>query len=187
MDLESRNASLLSELSSSSRPSASSSSSAGPFLPRAPARHTLTSHRAPITKVAFHPTWTVLASASEDATVKIWDWESGDFERTVKGHTKAVMDVDFDNKGAFMGECARWAIVMGGLEAGSRCATWLGWLWISATWLSVQHATSPRDVDRELEASGRQRERVKTSRSSGFRVPRCTQATHRQKPRTHTQ
>lgn len=102
MELESRNASLLAELSTSARSSASSSS--GPFLPRAPARHTLTSHRAPITRVAFHPTWTILASASEDSTVKIWDWESGDFERTIKGHTKAVMDVDFDAKGNFMGE-----------------------------------------------------------------------------------
>ena len=36
--------------------------------------------------------------------MKIWDWESGDFERTVKGHTKAVMDVDFDPKGNVMGE-----------------------------------------------------------------------------------
>jgi platelet-activating factor acetylhydrolase IB subunit alpha len=104
MDLESRNASLLSELSTSSRSSASSSS--GPFLPRT-ARHTLQSHRAPITRISFHPTWTVLASASEDSTVKIWDWESGDFERTVKGHTKAVMDVDFDPRGNFMGKWAR--------------------------------------------------------------------------------
>lgn len=103
MDLESRNAALLAELASPTRASSSSSSSA-PFLPRAPARHTLTSHRAPITRVAFHPLWTTLASASEDATVKIWDWESGDFERTVKGHTKAVMDVDFDIQGTLMGK-----------------------------------------------------------------------------------
>ncbi len=102
MDLESRNAALLAELASPTRASSSSSSSQ-PFLPRAPARQTLTSHRAPITRVAFHPTWTVLASASEDATVKIWDWESGDFERTVKGHTKAVMDVEYDSKGSLMG------------------------------------------------------------------------------------
>ncbi|CAD6570894.1 MAG: protein with putative role during mitosis [Tremellales sp. Tagirdzhanova-0007] len=106
MDLESRNAALLAELASPSRASSSSSSSSTPFLPRAPARHTLTSHRASITRVSFHPTWTVLASASEDATVKIWDWESGDFERTVKGHTKAVMDVEFDSKGALMVTCS---------------------------------------------------------------------------------
>ena len=122
MDLESRNAALLAELASPSRASSSSSSSSTPFLPRAPARHTLTSHRASITRVSFHPTWTVLASASEDATVKIWDWESGDFERTVKGHTKAVMDVEFDSKGALMGtskplkpsngvDLERWRIV----------------------------------------------------------------------------
>lgn len=103
MDLESRNAALIAELASPTRASTSSSSNA-PFLPRAPARHTLTSHRSPITRVAFHPLWNVLASASEDSSVKIWDWESGDFERTVKGHTKAVMDVDFDPKGAMMGQ-----------------------------------------------------------------------------------
>ena len=103
MDLESRNAALMAELSSPTRAASSSSSSNAPFLPRAPARHTLKSHRSPITRVAFHPTWTVLASASEDASVKIWDWEGGEFERTVKGHTKAVMDVDFDAKGTMMG------------------------------------------------------------------------------------
>lgn len=104
MDLESRNATLLAELSSPHRASSSSSSSNQPFIPRAPARQTLTSHRSPITKVAFHPTWTVVASASEDSTVKIWDWEGGELERTVKGHTKAVMDVDFDSRGTYMGK-----------------------------------------------------------------------------------
>lgn len=111
MDLESRNAALLQELSSPYRTTASSSSSA-PFIPRAPARHTLAGHRAPITRVAFHPTWSVVASASEDASVKIWDWEGGEAERTVKGHTKAVMDVDFSPKGNLMGE-------FGGQQGGS--------------------------------------------------------------------
>ncbi|WWC70793.1 nuclear distribution protein PAC1 [Kwoniella pini CBS 10737] len=106
MDLESRNAALLAELASPNRASSSSSSSSAPFLPRAPARHTLTSHRAPITKVTFHPTWTVVASASEDSSVKIWDWESGEMERTLKGHTKSVNDVDFDSKGGFMVTCS---------------------------------------------------------------------------------
>ncbi|ODO05217.1 nuclear distribution protein PAC1 [Cryptococcus wingfieldii CBS 7118] len=106
MDLESRNAALLAELASPTRASAASSSSSQPFIPRAPARQTLTSHRAPITRVAFHPKWTVLASASEDASVKMWDWEGGEMERTVKGHTKAVMDVDFEPKGNLMVTCS---------------------------------------------------------------------------------
>ena len=56
-----------------------------------------------IAKVAFHPTFNLIASASEDATVKIWDWETGEFERTLKGHTKAVNDLDFDHKGQYLG------------------------------------------------------------------------------------
>lgn len=102
MDLESRNAQLTEELSSapSKRPSASSPD----WTPRAPARHTLSGHRMPITRVTFHPLFSQVVSASEDSTLKVWDWETGDFERTVKGHTKAVQDVDFDSKGNLLGE-----------------------------------------------------------------------------------
>ena len=53
--------------------------------------------------VAFHPTFNLLASASEDATVKIWDWETGEFERTLKGHTRSVADVAFDSRGNLLG------------------------------------------------------------------------------------
>ncbi|GAA5822770.1 hypothetical protein JCM11251_004371 [Rhodosporidiobolus azoricus] len=104
MDLEARNSQLQEELSSapSKRPSASSPD----WTPRAPARHTLSGHRSPITRVTFHPLFSVVVSASEDATLKVWDWETGDFERTVKGHTKAVHDVDFDSKGNFLVSCS---------------------------------------------------------------------------------
>lgn len=36
--------------------------------------------------------------------MKIWDWETGELERTLKGHTKAIQDVDFDHKGSFLGK-----------------------------------------------------------------------------------
>lgn len=69
------------------------------WIPRAPERYALMGHRNPITRVAFHPVYQVLASASEDTTIKIWDYESGEYERTLKGHTKAVQDITFDSKG----------------------------------------------------------------------------------------
>ena len=100
MELENRNAQLQEELSLSPAKRAAAQAD---WLPRAPAAHVLTGHRAPLTRVAFHPQYSILASASEDATVKIWDWETGEFERTLKGHTKPVNDVDFDHKGHLLG------------------------------------------------------------------------------------
>ncbi|KAI8318458.1 lissencephaly-1 [Martensiomyces pterosporus] len=76
------------------------------WLPRPPAKTKLAQHRMPVTRVRFHPQYTVLATASEDMTVKIWDSESGDFERTLKGHTKAVQDMTFDTKGQILVTCS---------------------------------------------------------------------------------
>uniref|UniRef100_A0AAV1VEH6 Lissencephaly-1 homolog n=1 Tax=Peronospora matthiolae TaxID=2874970 RepID=A0AAV1VEH6_9STRA len=72
------------------------------FLPRVPAKLTLTGHRSPITCVAFHPVFSVLASASEDATIKVWDFETGDYERTLKGHTNPVQAVAFNGSGSLL-------------------------------------------------------------------------------------
>lgn len=87
-----------------SAPSARRSASANDWVPRNPHRHLLQGHRGPVAKVAFHPVFNQIASCSEDNTIKFWDWETGDFERTLKGHTKAVMDVDFDSVGRLLGE-----------------------------------------------------------------------------------
>jgi platelet-activating factor acetylhydrolase IB subunit alpha len=109
MDLETRNASLQSELDSAT-PTSLSRRNQDPtsWLPRSPARHTLESHRDPITSVAFHPVFSSLASGSEDYTIKIWDWELGELERTVKGHTKAVLDLDFGGPrgGTLLASCS---------------------------------------------------------------------------------
>ena len=101
MELESRNAVLQEELQAMPARKANSQVD---WLPRAPAQYTLTGHRSPITSVAFHPLFNLVASASEDTTIKIWDWETGEFERTLKGHTKAVWCVDFDSKGDLLGQ-----------------------------------------------------------------------------------
>ena len=101
MDLENRNASLQEEVSMSPTKRAALQTD---WVPRAPAAYTLTGHRDQVLRVAFHPSYNVIASASDDSTVKIWDWETGEFERTLKGHTRSVNDVDFDSKGNLLGE-----------------------------------------------------------------------------------
>lgn len=109
MDLEARNAALQSEMDNATPTSlARRSQDPTAWLPRSPARHTLQSHRSPITCVAFHPVFSSLASGSEDATIKIWDWELGELERTVKGHTKAVLDVDYGGPrgGTLLASCS---------------------------------------------------------------------------------
>jgi len=103
MDLENRNAVLQEELSLSPARRAAMQTD---WIPRAPASYVLQGHRGPVLKVAFHPTFNLIASASEDTTVKIWDWETGEFEQTLKGHTRQVNDVDFDSKGNLLVTCS---------------------------------------------------------------------------------
>ena len=102
MDLENRNANLQEELSLTPTARATAQSD---WFPRAPAGRVLTGHRGQVFEVAFHPSYNIIASASEDSSIKIWDWETGEFERTLKGHTRAVESVDFDSKGALLGTC----------------------------------------------------------------------------------
>ncbi|ORY92032.1 dynein regulator [Syncephalastrum racemosum] len=103
MELESKTAQMQEELASAPT---RKQTGASDWIPRPPQRYSLTGHRNPITRVAFHPVYQILASASEDATVKVWDYESGDFECTLKGHTKAVQDLAFDPKGNYLVSCS---------------------------------------------------------------------------------
>jgi len=104
LDLEARIAQLIEELAAA--PTSKRSASITDWVPRNPPRHTLAGHRQPLTRVVFHPLFSILVSASEDARMKVWDWEGGEQERTLKGHTKAVQDVDFDSKGQYLVSCS---------------------------------------------------------------------------------
>ncbi|KAK3084392.1 hypothetical protein FSP39_012818, partial [Pinctada imbricata] len=76
------------------------------WIPRPPEKYALSGHRSPITRVAFHPTYTIMVSSSEDATIRLWDYETGDYERTLKGHTDTVQDVAFDHTGKYLASCS---------------------------------------------------------------------------------
>lgn len=49
------------------------------WIPRPPERYALSGHRSPVTRVIFHPVFSVMVSASEDATIKVsatWVFQS---------------------------------------------------------------------------------------------------------------
>ena len=74
------------------------------WIPRPPEKFQLKGHRETISRVIFHPIFDICASASEDATIKIWDFETGEHERTLKGHTAPVQDLSFDHTGKWLGK-----------------------------------------------------------------------------------
>eukprot|EP01027_Heterolobosea_sp_BB2_P012284 GEZU01017814.1.p1 GENE.GEZU01017814.1~~GEZU01017814.1.p1 ORF type:complete len:309 (-),score=25.92 GEZU01017814.1:192-1118(-) len=76
------------------------------YVPVAPAKFELSGHRAPVTGVLFHPTFNLLVSASEDASIRVWDFESGELEKSMRGHTNAVQHVSFDRTGNFLASCS---------------------------------------------------------------------------------
>ena len=78
----------------------------GNVMPTEPALHTLSGHRAAVSKVAFHPVYNVVVTASEDASMKVYDYESGQFERTLAGHTDSVEDVCFRPNGEMLASCS---------------------------------------------------------------------------------
>lgn len=55
-------------------------------------------------QVIFHPVFSLAVSASEDATIKVWDFETGEYERSLKGHTDSVQDITFDSSGKLLGK-----------------------------------------------------------------------------------
>ena len=56
-------------------------------------------HRGVVNKIKFHPTYSIIASCSEDATIKIWDLDTGKNLKTLRGHTSTINDICFDSEG----------------------------------------------------------------------------------------
>lgn len=79
---------------------------ASALLPVEPAKHTLVGHRESVTCVTFHPVYTVVATGGEDATIKLWDYETGKVERSLKGHSDAVQGITFNGAGTLLASCS---------------------------------------------------------------------------------
>ena len=80
---------------------------AGDAIPREPEKFKLVGHRARITKIIFHPKYTQVATSSEDASIKLWDFETGECEQTLRDHTGMVNYLNFHPDGDQIASCSR--------------------------------------------------------------------------------
>jgi len=106
MDLEARIQQVQEDTGSVRKMMGGAKNGVDPEMPRAPEVFTLTGHRDNITAVKFHPVFSVAVSSSLDASIRIWDYDSGQFERSLKGHTNAVNGIAFDKSGGLLASCS---------------------------------------------------------------------------------
>lgn len=108
IDLEAKANALQQELDSATPLSSNRKIDPATWLPRSPAKHTLERHKQDVNCVAFHPVWNDLASGSEDGSIRIWDYELGEDQNTLKGHTRAVLDLDYGGPrgGTLLASCS---------------------------------------------------------------------------------
>ncbi len=69
-------------------------------------------HRDYISDVAFKPNSTIVASASWDKTIKVWDGPSYRLLSTLKGHKQRVTDIAFTPDGKVLASCSSDKAVM---------------------------------------------------------------------------
>src|ERR1044071_4642538 len=60
---------------------------------------TLRGHKNWIGRIAWSPDGRILASPSQDKTIRLWDAETGECLRTLEGHRDGVQGVAFDSTG----------------------------------------------------------------------------------------
>lgn len=95
--------------------------------------HTLKGHTAHLLFVQFSPDGEMLATASSDMTIRLWDAATGALCKTLKAHANWVRAVQFSPDGRTMlSGCSDYTIRLWDWRSGLVLRTWMGysnWIW----------------------------------------------------------
>src|SRR6266496_6482779 len=65
-------------------------------------RHVLEGHSEDIKQIAWSPDGRILASGSEDKTIRLWDMQPGEALQTLTGHSDVVTSIEWSRDGRLL-------------------------------------------------------------------------------------
>lgn len=112
-------------------------------------KRTLRGHTGSIGRIAFSPNGQFLASPSEDCTVRLWDWNTGECVHTLKRHSDGVVTATFSKSGEILASSGNdGLIVIWNVKNGRLLHELAGHVGgaKSAAFFTDPHVVTPRDL-----------------------------------------